>query len=66
MTRPIRKTKLTIPTKVVKAVKEFEKAVIDYAFKGTQPVEEFDRIIENYDKTKLKLYRAIQDFKEKE
>lgn len=63
MTKPIR-PKLTINRKVVKAVKEFEEAVIQYAFKGSQPPEEIPEIIENLDQKKLKLYYAIQDFKD--
>ena len=63
MTKPKRPT-LRIDRKVVKAVKEFEDAVIKYAFKGSQAPEDIPAIIQNLDQKKLKLYYAIQEFKD--
>ena len=63
MTKP-KRPKLIISRKVVKAVKEFEDAVIKYAFKGSQAPEDIQGIIQNLDQKKLKLYYAIQEFKD--
>lgn len=62
MTKPKRPT-LRIDRKVVKAVKEFEKASNEFAFMGSRHPDEWEEITTNYNKKKLKLYTSIQEFK---
>ncbi len=64
MTKPIRKPRLNIPQKIVRAVKEFEKATNEYAFIGSRHPDDWEEITTNYNKKKLKLYYAIQEFKD--